>query len=643
MTWLDLATATAVALALVFVPGLAITIAVGLRGLWAPALAASAGASVIGITAVVAPIVGLAWSVAAVGTVAVVAALALLALRLLVWRRQPSDADTRSRSVVTLLAVVIAAVITTTQLIFVIGSPENISQTFDNVFHLNAVRYILDHNNASPLFVASMTSAGAPPSFYPTGWHAVVSLVVIVTGVSIPVASHATMLLFAAAAWPTGIILLTRTLGVHSRVGLLAAGVAAASFPAFPLLPIDYGVLFPYMMGLSLVPASLAAVLGVRFATSPAERARWLVVVLGVIPGLAIAHPGALMAFLLFAAVIAALGVVSFLRSGASRRVKMLAGACAGVGVVLFCGLWYMVRPEAAARSWPPDETVAQAIGEVLTGSPARSALNIVMASLVIIGVSVCVRRRSQSDLIVLAIALISAILYVVVSGLPYWTPRDMLVGVWYDNSPRLAALLPIIWVPLVATGYEAVHGWTRGVLARKRVSERSGLWFVAAGSVLIVGVLPQATAIRVAVDSAAGSYRFTQAAPLLSTDEHELIMRLPDLVPSGAVIAGSPWTGTSLAYALAGRKVLMPHTLTATTPDTDLINDDLDDATPGSSVCEAVRAEDVQYVLDFGSREVNGGHHVFPGYSDLEDSSAVQLVEQVGEARLYQVVGCGG
>ena len=374
MTWLDLAAATAVALALVFVPGVAITMAAGLRGLWIAAVAAPAGVSVIGIAAVVAPIVGLAWSMAAVGAVAVVAALVLLALRLLVWRRQPFDADTRSRSVVTLLAVVIAAVITTTQLIFVIGSPENISQTFDNVFHLNAVRYILDHNNASPLFVASMTSAGAPPSFYPTGWHAVASLVVIVTGVSIPVASHATMLLFAAAAWPTGIILLTRTLGVHSRVGLLAAGVAAASFPAFPLLPIDYGVLFPYMMGLSLVPASLAAVLGVRFATSPAERARWLVVVLGVIPGLAIAHPGALMAFLLFAAVIAALGVVSFLRSGAGRRVKMLAGACAGVGVVVFCGLWYMVRPEAAARSWPPDETVAQAIGEVLTASPARSA-----------------------------------------------------------------------------------------------------------------------------------------------------------------------------------------------------------------------------------------------------------------------------
>ncbi len=642
MTWLDLAAATAVALALVFVPGVAITMAAGLRGLWMAAVAAPAGVSVIGIAAVVAPIVGLAWSVAAVGAVAVVAALVLLALRLLVWRRQPFDADTRSRSVVTLLAVVIAAIITATQLIFVIGSPENISQTFDNVFHLNAVRYILDHGNASPLFVASMTSAGAPPSFYPTGWHAVASLVVLVTGVTIPVASHATMLVFAAAAWPVGIILFSRTLGVRSRGGLLVVGMAAASFPALPLLPIDYGVLFPYMMGLSVVPACLSAVIRLRFAASPRERALWVIIVLSVIPGLAIAHPGALMAFLLFSAVIVALGVVSFLRSAAARRSKVLVGAFAGIGLVVFCGLWYVARPDASARTWLPDETVAQAIGEVLAASPARSALNVVMASLVLIGIIVCVRRRAQTDVIALAIVLVGSVLYVVVSGLPYWTLRDMLVGVWYDNSPRLAALLPIIWVPLAATGYEKASEWMRAVLASWRTSPRASRWIVAAATVLIVGVLPQATAMRVAVTNAAANYRFTDTAALLSTDERELLSKLPDLVPADAVIAGSPWTGTSLAYALTGRRVLMAHTLTATTSDTNIINEDLDQATADSPVCDAVRREKVDFVLDFGSREIHGDRHPFPGLEDLKDSRAVELVDRVGEAALYRVTVCG-
>ncbi|WP_295774840.1 DUF6541 family protein [uncultured Microbacterium sp.] len=641
MTWLDLAAATAVAVALVFVPGLALTFAAGLRGLWVAALATPAGVTVIGVAAVASPMMGQGWSVSSVAIVTVVAAVVLFALRALVWRRQPADSTLRGRGVFVFAAVAIAVAVTTVQLVLMIGAPDSISQTFDNVFHLNAVRYILDHGNASPLFVASMTSAGAPASFYPTGWHAIASLVVMISGVTIPVASHATMLVFAAVAWPLGIVLFTRTLGVHSRAGLLVAGVAAASFPSFPLLAVDYGVLFPYMMGLSLIPASLAAVLSLRFATTLPERARWLVILLGVVPGMAIAHPGGLMAFLLFGAVILALGVISHLMSDASRRSKGAVSVVAGIGVVVFCAIWYVMRPEAAARTWLPDETVAQAIGEVLAASPARSALNIAMAVLVVTGIVVCIRRRTRTDLVALAIAFVASALYIVVSGLPYWTLRDMIVGVWYDNSPRLAALLPIIWVPLAARGYETAHAWLRELLTKRGVNARSARWIVAASSALIIGVLPQATAMRVAVDNAARSYRFTDAAPLLSSDEYELIMRLPGLVPRDAVIAGSPWTGTALAYALADRNVLMPHTLTATTPDTDLINEDLDDASPGSPVCNAIRTEHVQYVLDFGSREVNGGRHVFPGLKDLRDSPAVRLVDEVGEARLYEVVGC--
>lgn len=185
MTWLDLAAATAVAVALVFVPGLALTFAAGLRGLWVAALAAPAGVTVIGVAAVASPMMGQGWSVSSVAIVTVVAAVVLFALRALVWRRQPADSTLRGRGVFVFAAVAIAVAVTTVQLVLMIGAPDSISQTFDNVFHLNAVRYILDHGNASPLFVASMTSAGAPASFYPTGWHAIASLVVMISGVTI--------------------------------------------------------------------------------------------------------------------------------------------------------------------------------------------------------------------------------------------------------------------------------------------------------------------------------------------------------------------------------------------------------------------------------------------------------------------------
>jgi hypothetical protein len=48
-----------------------------------------------------------------------------------------------------------------------------------------------------------------------------------------------------------------------------------------------------------------------------------------------------------------------------------------------------------------------------------------------------------------------------------------------------------------------------------------------------------------------------------------------------------------------------------------------------------------VGYVLDFGTWEVHPGVHEFPGLSDLAGSDAVRLVDQEGDARLYEIVGC--
>lgn len=50
----------------------------------------------------------------------------------------------------TIGAAVAAAVVIGLQIFAVIGQPSAISQTFDNVFHLNAIRYIMDTGAASP-------------------------------------------------------------------------------------------------------------------------------------------------------------------------------------------------------------------------------------------------------------------------------------------------------------------------------------------------------------------------------------------------------------------------------------------------------------------------------------------------------------
>ena len=62
-----------------------------------------------------------------------------------------------------------------------------------------------------------------------------------------------------------------------------------------------------------------------------------------------------------------------------------------------------------------------------------------------------------------------------------------------------------------------------------------------------------------------------------------------------------------------------------------------------GGAVCDAVERTQVRFVLDFGPREVQHlGPHVYPGIADLETSDAFELVDQEGEARLFELMACG-
>lgn len=639
MTWWDLAVSTALAIVLVFVPGAAITFSIGLRGLAAVALAAPAGMTAIGVASFLAPLVGLPWGVLPViGVAVVIAAIALVAR--LIWWRGGIGRAARPRTG-EILAVLGAIVVVAAQVAIVVGRPDAISQTFDNIFHLNAVRYILETGNASPLWIQTMTSGGHDiSSFYPSGWHALGALVAQLSGASIPVVSNAVTILFAAMVWPLGIVLLARTLLGSRTTVIVAAAAAAAGFASFPLLMIEYGVLFPFMAAVAMAPAALAALVsGVFGSDRPVpERVGWILVCLGALPGIAVVHPGALVALLAFgsAALLVAFILAVRARRALLRRVWVWAGV-AGYLVVVG-GLWYALRPPAEARTWPVTETAGQAIGEVLTVSVWFAPVNIGMMVLVAIGGWTLWKRRDALSVVLLLIFGVAAALYIAVSGLPYWTPRDILVGAWYNNAPRLAALLPIAWVPMAAAGAAQVFDWVGG--AKRLRPAVAGPAAVVVLLVLLV-ILPQAGSMRTAVASARNAFAVTASSPLLTQDELTLLGRLDAEVPANAVIAGSPWTGTALAYALADRKVLMFHTLTSVSKDTELINDELDEAEPGDAVCDAVKREDVQYVLDFGTQEINGGTHRFTGFDHLGSSSAVELVDSEGSARLYRVVAC--
>lgn len=636
MSWWDVTLAVLAAIAVVAVPGVVLGLAVGLRGFRLWATAAPAGLTVITLASLAAPLVGLGWGVIPVAVVLVALTAVVLGLRWLLWRSVTPGGGIGG---IGWIAVAGATALVGLQVVRVIGSPDAISQTFDNIFHLNGIRFALETANASPLHLGQMTSAssGGVP-FYPSAWHALGSLIVQLTGVDIPVASNAMTIVFAAVVWPSSVLLLTRTLFGRSPALLITAAAVSAAIPAFPLLMIDYGVLFPLMMSLSMVPVAIAMIVLATGASTWRERWPYLVAALGLLPGIIIAHPGGFVALLVFATLILLVRVVSFLRAAPSRRavVGAVILTVAYLGVV--AAAWYVLRPVAEARTWGTYETVAQAIGEVVGVAPWGAPINILVAALVLIGAVRALRRRRRTDVIALLIFLAAAGLYVVVAGLPYWTLRDIITGAWYNNGPRLAAILPLAWVPLAALGGQALWAW---VTARLSVGQRGARRLAAVVAVAVLAIVPQVSTMRHAVNSAHGMFVYSEDSRLLTVDELALIERLPEEVPAEATVVGSAWTGAGLAYALADRKVLMPHTLMDITPEIRAILDGLDTAEPGSAACRAITDTNSQFVLDFGDQEINDSHNPYPGLDHLDTSSAVELVDEAGEAKLYKITGC--
>lgn len=656
MTWFDAVPALLIAGLIIFVPGALLARSCGTRGIAWAGVSAPLGISLIAIGAVVASVAGVRWSLWVLITLTLAASALALALRLVIHRFRPLTSRPEPRfglsgniplASASLGGFALGAIILGVRFSKIFITPNNISQTYDNVFHLNAVRYIMDTGNGSSLSIGSI-EPGVPGTFYPAAWHDFVALVAETAQASIPVSVNAVNLVIGALVWTISCFyLVTRVLGSRPAA-YLVTGALAAGFSAFPYLLVFFGVLYPNFLAIALLPALIALVVDVlRLSTMSHPGSKLgLALLIGALPGLALTHPSVLMALGAFA--IAPILVWLYYRIVAYRQQELsliwLVGSSALVVFYLVAlnKAWVTLRPSAAASFWPPKQTMAQAIGEAVTNAPQGRPVPYIVFALTLVGLYALVRERRHFW--VICSYAISVLLFVAVSGFPKNDLRAFLTGVWYNDPYRLAAMLPVFAVPIAAYGavwmFDSVFRYLQGhtALATDRFNFRG---IVGIAGVLVAAFLVQGGAVGAAQTQATNSYRITDTSQLLSLDERALLGRVDSSIPPGAIVIANPGTGASLAYALADRRVLLPAVNSAPSADERVLFKDFGQLGQNTLICNIVTKLGANFILDFGAQEVNGGHHTFPTSAELAQSPALKLLDHEGNAKLYEITAC--
>ncbi len=648
--WLAAAPALLAALAVVFLPGLAIGYGLRLRGLALWALAPVGTTVVLPVLAIVYAWVGVGWTVLTAG-------IGCLALAVLAWvigralgGSGPRRSDPHGRW---LLAggLVVGIAAGTTRFVLYVLEPDAISQTNDATFHLNVLRFIGETGSASSFDVSGVVGSN---SFYPAAWHAMAALVAQ-AGASVPMAADMLTLVISVAVWPLTIAWFTRqTMGTDTRAGV-AAAVAAALSPvllSFPMLMAQWGVLYPTALSIALLPSAAALVVAApRWIAGDGPLVRpgaaiglVCALVLASVVALAFAQPATLLAW--------AILTVSFFTWWAALRMKDAPGGRRAILVgsivaawVLFVSLWIsLTRSTSGVHWWPFRGKVAAAVDVLLNGQ-VLLPISIVASAAMVAGLVVAV-RRAEMRWLATSWAIFGGLYFVVASvGNP--GVREWLLGAWYADPYRLAALAPVVVIPLAAIGLTTVAAWLVERFARGAVQRVTGLWALGVAAAVVVGGLiampvvqmPQATE---GIPDPQSRY-IENVDSWLSPDERRLLESLDEIVPSGDRVIGNPSTGTAFGYALSGTDVFPRTWSHPRTEAWSVIQTDLRDAGTSPAVCDALAEyESPGYVLDFGIGEGTPGRFVLPGMTGFEGQPGFELVAEQGDASLWRITACG-
>lgn len=671
MSWLATIPLLLFAVVLAFGPGYAmgwaLRVPVRLRVFYAPLLTFA----LVAVSAIVLGKTGIPWNLISFVPVAAVMVAAAAGVMHLVGRRWPSavpDASSEAAenwagNTVPLAWPVVGAVLggfltlhATQHMVF---GPEAFSQTLDNSFHMNAIRWIQEHGDASSLTLGAVAAANQEPTFYPAGWHDFVYLIYSTTGTSIATATIVMILLAAGIIWPCSLVAMCLSIPHLRPLQALAIPALTCGFFAFPGLLLFWGVLFPNLLGYALLPAFVALLL--HMIQLMARREYSLVLSLSLtilvgLGGLALVHPNAVVSAAVFAVPMLLGGVVQVLRTrGASRRERLVG---TGVLVALIAGcvtIWLSLRPsEEASDLWTAIMSEGEAVYQFLflgleNANPlgGNFAPAYLLGFLALWGVGYLLYKRRNLWLI--GSWMLVGYMWIIAASVPRGDFRLLMVAPWYTDHFRLAALVVFPAVLLAGIG---LGGAVEGIFVRimhaipREKHAKVAPAMMGASMVLVLavaGLSSRTPAMHDATLQVAERYKVTPTSDILNQDEMNVINEIPKIVPKGDTIVNNPWDGSAYIYALADRHLTSYHFEFQTSPKYAAILNDLKDARTNPEVCREVNQYKAHWYVhlenqgNFGPAQQKN----YDGMVAAIDTDVLTPVYSSGPMTLYRISAC--
>lgn len=662
MTWLSVVPDVLVCVGLFFAPGLLATYLGGLRGVTAWATAPLVTVAVAAAVAIASGFFGFrfgVWPVAA-GTVVTAGLAAGLSLLLDRHGVDRPVRDPRSYSLAVVIGAVAAVVIGSVTFITGVKRPDAIHQSWDSVFHYNAIRYIEQTGKASPLTIGTLGQPGGKTSFYPDAWHAMAAVLAELTGASVSVTAVVTCLVIAVLIWPLSCLLLARHLfgadGSRAAAAVVITGMVSSLFGAFPwMLTGAYGILWPNALGLALAPAGVALGLSIVRASDGDSfgAQRWF---FGVAGGwaIAISHPNSALSVAVIC-VIPLLAAVARYLAGQYRShavattlivLAVVAVAIAGVSVAAKLPTVRIVE----SVSWRPFETPAHAVVSALSNATDHQAPELLLSTFSIIGMVACFVWRQRRWLVCAELVVVA--LYVGSAGIGSPTAR-LFTFLWFDDSYRIAAILPVVAIPLATMGVLAVGELLQRVLFRDALAARPALALaipLAVGAVVAVPTAVQSVPRN--AHTVGLQFNTSGDETLISSSKLEFLQTVARLVPRSALVANNPFDGTAYLFALSGTRVLNPQLNRSSDQDVTYLAHHIADLGQDLRACALVRRFAVGYMVvapdDFLTRRVTTAGvrdqlGWYAGVANPATDSGFRLIASAdrGQLSLYKITIC--